>query len=156
MTYQVLGKWPETLWKQLKLSTELSDEYLFLMRDGVLARKRNLEAVREHEEAAAERALIEANTARLRSQSCTSPGWPLSKRTAFGTLCWWLWVPHILGIHSWPNNKTNFRESMLPEWSLQQPPVGRAPTAGTSLLFPSQSLPIIARAISTSSTRMTG
>ena len=100
MTYQVLGKWPETLWKQRKLSTELSDEYLFLTRDGILARKRNLEAVREHEEAAAERALIEANTARLRSQSCTSPGWPLSKRTAFGTLCWWLWVPHILGIQS--------------------------------------------------------
>ena len=101
MTYQVLGKWPETLWKQRKLSAELSDEYLFLMRDGVLARKRNLEAVREHEEAAAERALIEANTARLRSQSCTSPGWPLSKRTAFGTLCWWLWVPHILGIRKY-------------------------------------------------------
>jgi len=67
MTYQVLGKWPETLWKQRKLSTELYDEYLFLTRDGVLARKRNLEAVREHEEAAAERAIIESNTARLRS-----------------------------------------------------------------------------------------
>ncbi|CAE7470127.1 unnamed protein product [Symbiodinium sp. CCMP2592] len=67
MTYQVLGKWPETLWKQRKLSTERYEDYLYLTRDGVLARKRNLDAVREHEEAAAEHAVIEANTARLRS-----------------------------------------------------------------------------------------
>ena len=66
MTYQVLGKWPEMLWKQRKLSTERYEDYLYLTRDGVLARKRNLNAVREHEEVAAEQAIIEANTARLR------------------------------------------------------------------------------------------
>ncbi|CAE7600412.1 unnamed protein product [Symbiodinium sp. CCMP2592] len=53
-TYQVLGKWPETLWKQRKLETGQYEEYLFLARDGVLARKRNLEAVKEDEAAVAE------------------------------------------------------------------------------------------------------
>ena len=46
-TYQVLGKWPETLWKQYKLSHNTYDKYLHACRDGVLARKRNLEAVVE-------------------------------------------------------------------------------------------------------------
>ncbi|CAE7245581.1 unnamed protein product, partial [Symbiodinium natans] len=48
-TYQVLGKWPEALWKQRKLTSAKYEQYLFLTRDGVLARKRNLDAVREHE-----------------------------------------------------------------------------------------------------------
>ena len=66
-TYQVLGKWPEALWKQRKLTSAKYEQYLFLTRDGVLARKRNLDAVREHEAALADAALIEATTKRLRS-----------------------------------------------------------------------------------------
>jgi hypothetical protein len=65
--YQVLGAWPEKLWKQRKLTSEKFAEYLFLTRDGVMPRKRNLDAVREHEQEVAEQALIEANTKRLRS-----------------------------------------------------------------------------------------
>ncbi|CAE7507963.1 unnamed protein product, partial [Symbiodinium natans] len=66
-TYQVLGKWPEALWKQRKLTSAKYEQYLFLTRDGVLARKRNLDAVREHEAALADAALIEATTKRLRA-----------------------------------------------------------------------------------------
>ena len=66
-TYPVLGKWPEALWKQRKLTSDKYEQYLFLTRDGVLARKRNLDAVREHEAAVAESAIIEATTKRLRS-----------------------------------------------------------------------------------------
>ena len=67
LSYQVLGKWPEALWKQRKLTSDKYEEYLYLTRDGVLARKRNLDAVREHEVEAAEAAVIEANTKRIRS-----------------------------------------------------------------------------------------
>ena len=66
-TYPVLGKWPEALWKQRKVTSDKYEQYLFLTRDGVLARKRNLDAVREHEAAVAESAIIEATTKRLRS-----------------------------------------------------------------------------------------
>ena len=66
-TYQVLGKWPEALWKQRKLTSDMYERYLFLTRDGVLARKRNLDAVREHEAALAEGAIIEATSQRLRA-----------------------------------------------------------------------------------------
>ena len=67
LSYQVLGKWPEALWKQRKLTSDKYEEYLYLTRDGVLARKRNLDAVREHEVEAAEAAVIKANTKRIRS-----------------------------------------------------------------------------------------
>jgi hypothetical protein len=50
LTYSVPGKWPENLWKARKLSHDNYDHYLFSCRDGVLSRKRNLEAVREREE----------------------------------------------------------------------------------------------------------
>jgi len=55
-TYQVLGKWPETLWKEYKLSNATYEAYLFACRDGVLSRKRNLDAVVERERDTAERA----------------------------------------------------------------------------------------------------
>ena len=66
-TYQVLSKWPETLWKQRKLTHNKFEEYLFLTRDGVLTKKRNLDAVREHEECAADAAQMREVTARIRS-----------------------------------------------------------------------------------------
>lgn len=75
-TYQVLGKWPETLWKQRKLSSEKYEEYLFLTRDGVLARKRNLDAVREHEAALADADEDEATTRRLRSNPAVYQPFP--------------------------------------------------------------------------------
>ena len=48
--YQVKGAWAETLWKKLKLTHAKYEEYLFLTRDGVVSRKRNLDAVAAHEE----------------------------------------------------------------------------------------------------------
>ena len=48
--YQVRGAWPETLWKKRKLTHDKYDEYLFLTRDGLISRKRNLDAVVAHEE----------------------------------------------------------------------------------------------------------
>ena len=58
--YQVLGKWPETLWKQYKLSHEVYEEYLYKARDGVTARKRNLDACQQREVSQAAQAEIEA------------------------------------------------------------------------------------------------
>jgi hypothetical protein len=60
-TYQVLGKWPETLWKQRRISSVTYEKLLFLSRDGVVSRKRNLEAGQEHEEAAALKLAIRSN-----------------------------------------------------------------------------------------------
>ena len=65
--YQVLGAWPEKLWKQRKLSTEMYEEYLFLSRDGVVARKRNLDAVKEREESLELADVVAENTKRIRS-----------------------------------------------------------------------------------------
>ena len=48
--YVVLGKWSENLWKAQKLDHACYDEYLYLARDGVLSRKRNLDEVRSWEE----------------------------------------------------------------------------------------------------------
>ena len=45
LTYEVSGKWPEKLWKQRKLSHPKYKEYLYETRDGVLPRRRNLDAV---------------------------------------------------------------------------------------------------------------
>ena len=42
LTYQVLGKWPKTLWKQYKVTDAVYESYLVLCRDGVPARLRNL------------------------------------------------------------------------------------------------------------------
>ena len=48
--YQVPGKWPLSLWQQHKLSHETYENYLFLCRDGVVGRKRNLDVVRQRAE----------------------------------------------------------------------------------------------------------
>ena len=48
-TYRVLGKWPEDLWKGRKLNHATYERYLWLCRDNVVTRKRNLDAVRDHE-----------------------------------------------------------------------------------------------------------
>ena len=74
--YQVLGKWPEALWKQYKLSHAKFEEYLFASRDGVLARKRNLDAVREREVSKTAAAQIDARIKRIRGNSALHPGFP--------------------------------------------------------------------------------
>ena len=49
--YAVQGKWCENLWKERKLSHDWYEWYLYLTRDGVLSRKRNLDEVKGWEEA---------------------------------------------------------------------------------------------------------
>ena len=65
-TYAVKARWPETLWRAMKLSHATWEEYLYLCRDNVLGRKRNLDAVVEHERDEAEKMLIMETTKRLR------------------------------------------------------------------------------------------
>ena len=74
--YQVVGRWPENLWKQRKLTHKTYDDYLFLCRDNVLGRKRNLEAVREREQEEAQNTEIQANTKRLRDNPALYQEWP--------------------------------------------------------------------------------
>jgi hypothetical protein len=65
--FPVLGVWPDKLWTARKLSDETFKEYLFLCRDGVVSRKRNFDAVLEHDSANAARASIAARTLRIRT-----------------------------------------------------------------------------------------
>ena len=69
-TYSVLGKWNDSLWKARKLEHQTYESYAFACRDGVLFRKRNLDAVREHEEEQAERKEMEAAIKRIRLNIC--------------------------------------------------------------------------------------
>ena len=67
-TYVVNGRWPETLWKARKLTTETyEEEYLFQCRDGVLHRKRNLDACKAREEDVSHMKEIEARIKRIRN-----------------------------------------------------------------------------------------
>ena len=72
--YQVMGKWPLSLWQQHKLSHDTYEDYLFLCRDGVVARKRNLDAVRLRDEDAAE--AIERTATAKRVRARTFQGFP--------------------------------------------------------------------------------
>ena len=75
-TYPVNGRWPENLWKAYKLTTDTYEhEYLFNCRDGVIYRKRNLEAVRERQEQETEKAEMDEVAKRIRS-TCFNRPWP--------------------------------------------------------------------------------
>jgi hypothetical protein len=65
--YRVQGAWPERLWKSHKLSHARYEEYLFACRDGVISRKRNLDACRSREEQVAAQAELDARAKRIRS-----------------------------------------------------------------------------------------
>jgi len=66
-TYAVKGKWADSLWKAHKLEHSVYEEYVYSCRDGVVSRKRNLDAVREREAQTASVADIETRVARIRS-----------------------------------------------------------------------------------------
>ena len=65
---RLLAKWCESLWKARKLTHDTYEEYLYLTRDGVVSRKRNLEEVRSWEERRAEKAEREAVTRRVKER----------------------------------------------------------------------------------------
>lgn len=66
-TYTVRGLWIDALWKARKLDHEKYEEYVALARDGLPSRKRNLAAVLEAEELAADRAEMAENIKRIRA-----------------------------------------------------------------------------------------
>jgi len=68
-TYTVRGPWVDALWKPRKLTHGKYDECLYLARDGYTGRKRNLVAVQEAEEAAAE----DAEMAETIKRICGNP-----------------------------------------------------------------------------------
>ena len=67
--YQVLGAWPDKLWKSHKLSHAVYDMYLLNCRDGVCYRKRNLEVCREKEEEIEKENEIQERSKRIRSNT---------------------------------------------------------------------------------------
>ena len=66
--YAVVGKWSENLWKARKLGHATYEQHLYLARDGVLPRKRNLDEVRGWEEEQDEDKEREAATKRVRGK----------------------------------------------------------------------------------------
>ena len=66
-TYQVLGAWPEKLWKQRKLTTATFRADLYLTRDGLPGRKRNLEEAEAEENRQELEAEIAENTKQVQS-----------------------------------------------------------------------------------------
>ena len=65
-TYNVKGVWVDSLWRPRKLAHAKYEQYVVLARDGVLGRKRNLAAVKEGEEAAADDAEMAETIKRIR------------------------------------------------------------------------------------------
>jgi hypothetical protein len=74
--YAVPGRWPEKLWKARKLSDSVYEEYLFETKDGVISRKRNLDACREHAEARSDEAEISDRVQRIRQNLDLCPPFP--------------------------------------------------------------------------------
>ena len=64
------------MWQPYKLSRETYEGYLYKTRDGVLAKKRNLDACRERETREKQTAEIEARTKRIRGNKDLFPGFP--------------------------------------------------------------------------------
>ena len=65
--YAVKAEWPEKLWREYKLDDFVYNEYLFLCKDKIVAKKRNFEAFRvwhKSQELAKE---VEQRTVRIRS-----------------------------------------------------------------------------------------
>ena len=68
-SYSVKSRWAEDLWKAYKLTDEIYEDYIFKSRDGVLPKKRNLDACREREAAKRRKTDIEERTERIRGNA---------------------------------------------------------------------------------------
>lgn len=60
--YPVAGRWLDKLLKSYKLSLDVYEEYIYLSMDGVISRKKNLDAVRAHRDEAEERSVFAMKT----------------------------------------------------------------------------------------------
>ena len=65
--YVVKGAWLDKLFRAYKLTPAVYEDYVFLSRDGVVQRKRNLDACQARAEEAAQRKDIEERTKRIQS-----------------------------------------------------------------------------------------
>ena len=74
--YKVLGKWAQSLWAERKLSHAVYEEYIFLSRDGVSGRKRNLDLVVEWEKAKRRKEEIKERKERIQNNKDLFPGFP--------------------------------------------------------------------------------
>jgi hypothetical protein len=68
-TYVVKGQWLDKLFRAYKLSTAVYEEYIYLARDGVPTRKRNLDAIVERQIEQALRHDIAERTTRIRGNA---------------------------------------------------------------------------------------
>lgn len=68
-TYRVLAKWIDTLWRRYKLEDAVHEQYIYAAREGVQARKRNLDACKSWKEAQDEEAELTAVVKRIRGNA---------------------------------------------------------------------------------------
>ena len=68
-TYVVKGAWPFTLYRAYKLTYDVYNDYLFKCRDGVLYRKRNLDACQAEEDRKAQEVEVAARIKRIRGNA---------------------------------------------------------------------------------------
>ena len=67
--YAVAGRWIDSLWRRHALTHEVYEAYIFMARDGVVSRKKNLDVCREHEAGAAGSQEIACRVKRIRSNT---------------------------------------------------------------------------------------
>ncbi len=66
-TYPEKGRWVDDLWCACKLEHVVYKRYLYLCRDGVMPRRKNFDAVIEHEYAQEEEEEMESTKKRIRT-----------------------------------------------------------------------------------------
>ena len=87
-TYTVSGRWLDSLFKAYKLSLAKYDEYVFLSCDGVVFRKRNIEAIKGRREEIESNKEIEERVKRLRADpSVYQPFAPVPEAQAWLEVC---------------------------------------------------------------------
>ena len=68
-TYKVLAKWVDSLWRHYKLDDAIYEGYIFAAREGVQARKRNLDACKAWKEGQNEQSEMDAVIKRVRGNA---------------------------------------------------------------------------------------
>ena len=116
-TYSVQGRWPEALWKRYKLEDHMYEHaYLYLARDGVQARKRNLDACKAWNEAAAEQEEIDRVVKRIRGNAALYQPFPVLPEVAAWQSLFasdMLRHPLLILIGASASGKTEFAKSLF-------------------------------------------
>jgi len=115
-TYRVQGRWPEALWKHYKLEDHMYEQYLYLARDGVQARKRNLDACKAWKEAAGEQEEIDRVVKRIRSNGSLYQPFPVLPEVAAWQSLFasdMLRYPLLILIGASASGKTEFAKSLF-------------------------------------------